>query len=1167
MIPSVVAVYGKATYLAAIVTVFGHPGRRFGMMAEALVLAVLGLLVGVAWSIFGVYLSGLVYPYNEPAAYTVKGVFLLVAMVFHGFLRSHTPRLFLFVLLIVIVCVVGLTGTAKAYTPLLATQLLYPILTAVAVLLLVNTCIFPEFSSDFLGTTTIETLGETVGALRDAGSYFVADVGTFENKEGQNGEHADSEEGNAITTEKSATAAEPPSSSSESPSVLRRLFSSFSHGSNAPAEPEGTKQQKAPKKKVVKLNVLTGEKAKLRAKLAACKAMQQECNFELAFAVLPPRDLKPISDTAMKAIVANTLALIGACESKWFLTGDMEDSQQQPKPKVPEPTTAASADVSGTDSDILDSPYHSSTEDSGGEATGKKRRKSRKARKKAYHKAKLELEKEQLDLVKPKREIEYGDLELFQSLLRRISEPLHELQETIDRSVDVVTSCLAYCYDVPTLPSGSKAPSGIVLEELDIRTDILQQAITDFDTNASLALEGAANLDELESTDVDITPRMETFLISSFILNLRQAAMTILQMLKESRKLVEKRQARHERRRIWAPRIRWAKWLVSGGEQDMLALPESGRQQRRKGAVNDIEEGPDLNSDSNLPTQSKYDETSVKSGPNKSRATSARPRKVRQQPLIDRLRHRVADGLDYIAQSDDCLYAFKITVAVFVVSWPAFISSWNTWYSLNRGLWASLQLVLVTENAIGTSIQTFTFRLVGTIIGCIWGYAAYQSRDGNRITCVVLLVIGILPASYLQLGTRYIKIGMVLIISMSVVSLATIDKTVPGSATENFLKRLIAFIIGGVVALVVEVVLFPVKARVRLVESLASSIRQISEMEACVAHGIETETNVNVYAPEVTKRFNHAKAKAEASLTAAQTFLPFCSKEPRLKGSFAPLALVYTEIIFVLHQIIDRMDNMLQLRKQYGSGVLEELNTQVYPYRRNVAASITLILFAVHEALTTKLPLPQFLPSARLAHLRMVNRVRELVIGNNNDGSGSPTDAPTRSGMTSELEATLVKRLVKQKYLSWSAASAGQVEVIEYLEELVELVKLLVGAQEFRSGLLERPTYRQWVERIGRETNEMSANQEDGPDKVSTENSELEESKDIVPSEPPPKMGLTKRLTGFGRSDSKSKPEVPEKKEAEDEELPRSLQRVRTRRFEESKNRLEKVQSKQKKSV
>lgn len=40
LIPQVEPAIGKASYLAGIVTAFGHPGRRFGQLVEALVLAV-----------------------------------------------------------------------------------------------------------------------------------------------------------------------------------------------------------------------------------------------------------------------------------------------------------------------------------------------------------------------------------------------------------------------------------------------------------------------------------------------------------------------------------------------------------------------------------------------------------------------------------------------------------------------------------------------------------------------------------------------------------------------------------------------------------------------------------------------------------------------------------------------------------------------------------------------------------------------------------------------------------------------------------------------------------------------------------------------------------------------------------------------------------------------
>ncbi|KAE9363848.1 hypothetical protein N431DRAFT_432020 [Stipitochalara longipes BDJ] len=1140
LLPAVVRVYGKAAYLAPITTVFGHPGRRFGQMAEALALAISGTLVGIGWSTFGLYLSSLVYHYNPPAAYTIKGLFLVVALMVHGFLRSHTPRLFIFVLLLIIVDVVGLTSTATAVTKLGVTQLLYPILTASGVLLLINTLIFPEFSSGFLGVTTIETLGETVGALRDAGKYFISITERGEKKE----EDKEDEKPGAALAHAPTLAEKPKQNPNEDDHPLMERFRKMFVGKKPGEE---VKPTEAPKPEPVKLKSLTDQKAKLRKQLASCKAAQQECNFELAWAVLPPRDVKPISDTHMKKLVANTIALIGACESKYALMGDENDKDGVSKEdELRSIAEAANITLEEEESSRPGTGVNSSHDESTEE---KKEKEKKRKKKKSRSKTRLEREMEDLELVKPKKEIESGDIELLRYLVLRISKPLADLQEKIDRSVDVVTSCLAYCYDVPKLPSGALAPRGIQLAEIDIRVDILTEAIAEFDKDSATALEGAASLHDLDHPQVDIMPRMETFLISSFLLNLRQAALNTLEMLNQSRILVEKRQARYDRRRLYAPRINWQKWLVSGGEEDALALPEQGRKDARTGKRDDSKDDVDsINSKETLLKKKDVEsappkETQAQSPPPAECADPEPRRKVVKGTFVHRLRNGLADTIEYLVGSDDVLYAIKLTIAVFLVTWPAFLHQWNTWYSLNRGLWAALQLVLITEVAIGTSVMTFTLRAVGTTIGCVWGYAAYQAHHGNRVVCVVILVIGIIPSTYIQLGSKYIKAGMVSIISMSIVALATVDKTVPGTATENFLKRFIAFLIGGVVALIVEVAFFPVRARDRLVESLAASIQQISEMEACLAHGIETQTNVDAHTAEVGARFERAKGKAQGALTAAETFLPFCANEPRLKGSFKGLALVYAEILYVLHAVVDRMDNMLHLRQEYGSSVLEELNEKVYPYRRNVAGSITLILFAVHEALTTKLPLPQFLPSARLAHLRMVNRVREVVLA----GDIHKLADTERS----EIEMSMVKRVVQQKFLSWNAASAGQIEVIEYLEELIDLVKLLVGANEFRSGMLTRPTYREYVDRIDRNAQfeYKFEHERDGAGVlVGDEQNEL---RDAVP-EPQ----LRRRRTTFSKSKEEEKKtteneEFERQKQAHEEELPRSLQRVRTRRIEE----------------
>ncbi len=264
-------------------------------------------------------------------------------------------------------------------------------------------------------------------------------------------------------------------------------------------------------------------------------------------------------------------------------------------------------------------------------------------------------------------------------------------------------------------------------------------------------------------------------------------------------------------------------------------------------------------------------------------------------------------------------------------------------------------------------------------------------------------------------------------------------------------------------AVLIEIFIYPVRARDRLVDSLAAAVLHVQNMQAVIAVGIDHPDRPNFRSRKLYTRFKRARDKAQSCLTAAETYLPSCLTEPRLKGSFKPLAPIYSEIIYVLHQITDRMNSVVQLRREYGSSILEDLNPRVYAYRRNVMGSCNLILFSVHEALTTWLPLPQFLPSARLAQLRLINRVREVLDAESAKGS---TSALRRyAGGRLELDESTASIITKRKFLSWNASTSGQMEIIEYLEELTDLVKLLVGVNAFRRGMLETPNYRLYMQR------------------------------------------------------------------------------------------------------
>lgn len=137
-------------------------------------------------------------------------------------------------------------------------QFLYPILTAVAIVLLVNIAVLPEYGSTHLGLAIIETLRKTLEVQKSASALFVA-------------------------------------SASES----------LAHTDRSLAE-------------------LAAAKSDLRRQVAGCKAALVECSFELAFSVLAPWELRPIAGKGIRGLVANTVSLVGACESEYALLGRPE---------------------------------------------------------------------------------------------------------------------------------------------------------------------------------------------------------------------------------------------------------------------------------------------------------------------------------------------------------------------------------------------------------------------------------------------------------------------------------------------------------------------------------------------------------------------------------------------------------------------------------------------------------------------------------------------------------------------------------------------------------------------------------------------------------------------------------------------------------------------------
>ncbi|KAF3150794.1 hypothetical protein TWF569_004337 [Orbilia oligospora] len=980
-------------------------------MLETIVFALVGALVGTGWVTFASYVSDLIYRNNAENAHAFRAIILVISLLVHGYLRSKIPKIFVGVLLFLLTVIIQMTTPNFQFSAKVATSFLYPFLTGILICTFVNILVFPEFSSGKVAVVTVGGLELALETLKDATDFFVSPTDgvrkTLSKTEGRNGKAKDEDSDKDDDKEEEGEQKEDP---------LKKLLSA---------------------------------REKLRKAVASSKATLKETSFEIGYSCLAPTKLHPISSKGLDALVTSTLTLIGACETKHIILGDDNEGKKKEEPAEEE---EEKKDDDESDMDSI---------------------------------------KEKLEVIRPKREAEVADEEFLKHLIERVDEPLTTIRTTLRQSITALIACIEFSCDVPITPENqSRKPKGILLKEIDIYTNATEVALVEFDKKTREALHKAAEkASEEEEVEFDILPREEIFLVSSFLLNFRIAAQTTLDMLKEGRDMVEEYDGLKGKKSFHLPDFKSKKWLFSGSAEQSETLDTNARenvsryqkaagagnadqkaatQQKKDGSGTDSKKGSLKKTDKK--TDKKTEGGKSKGGKGEKLEAQKSERKGGEEgeepeSWPTRLRGALADVVDWVVTSPHLHYALKLAIGAMLLSWPAFVPEFSIFFYTYRGLWVIVIYILVFENSVGTSVQVFAYRTVGTIIGSLWGYAAWSAGRGNPYVIAVMLYFGFLVAFYIQLNTRYVKAGMVLTISMVVVSVGTsidyIPGTVRGTALENFLKRAVAMIIGGSGALIVQTVIFPVKARVKLVETIGLAVLKINEMESAIAFGVDQTTNIGDLANEnAVKAFYKARKKADVSLAAASAYLTVSTQEPRIKGSFSSDKMIYKEIIYVLHQIIDRMENVLQLRLQLGSAVLENYYVYVYKYRRNVA-SISSPWYPHGLELTVTQTGCSNNNNLICSQLRMVNRVRQILmesVSTNNNNNENITEAQ-------EAEDT-AKRILRVEFMSYNASSAALEQVIEWLEELVDLTKLLRGAAEFRVGLLSRPTYREWVRQI-----------------------------------------------------------------------------------------------------
>lgn len=668
-----------------------------------------------------------------------------------------------------------------------------------------------------------------------------------------------------------------------------------------------------------KLASLLAQKKKVRGALASCAATMVECTYELSYSFMAPQELKPLLKK-LESLSTTTNALNVACELALGVFASYEPDEKNPEVLY----TKLNNSSDSQDSFSVSSSSQLSSQDI-------------------------------IESIKPQKEASYANKELLVEFIRSVNEPVKQVTKVALDAMNHTKRVLAYAYDAPIQKFKFSNCVDSTFVDLDqdsmnsqyevslAKIDEYLCALAQVNESFSAIIKGElGKISDQEFDLVYLVPQEEYFVLSLFILNFRETTLLISQILSQVRTLLEVRQEREQKgffgRKVWFSfllmRENWSKYLRTGVSEVQEGETASIAATKQKERDMDT-------SENDLPRRRK------KRFDNQSIAVVAKAWSLKG------IRHSIVKLLDWSHEHRLHLQnSFRTVLVIFLVTFPGYSIHMRTWYNDVRGSWVGFAAIIALETNVGATGFGVYVRTICVIVCSAWGYALYAAGDNgdDRYVMSVMTFIGLIPLYYLMFYSPHGKSFLIGIVSLVVVPLSTLrNHGIPGTILINFGKRCIAMLIGGSAAMIINVAIFPQKSRVQLVSQIIIALKSCQLIQIQLALGLNGELPSTVSMVRNEALYIKYQKRAKLSLAAAECLLAVAKTEPRLKGSFRTHAEIYTEIIFVLHQILDRYQNIKFLRQQYGSAVLEELSVSFISFLPEPANFFSLIRTSTEE--------------------------------------------------------------------------------------------------------------------------------------------------------------------------------------------------------------------------
>ncbi|KAJ4483288.1 hypothetical protein J3R30DRAFT_3447405 [Lentinula aciculospora] len=379
------------------------------------------------------------------------------------------------------------------------------------------------------------------------------------------------------------------------------------------------------------------------------------------------------------------------------------------------------------------------------------------------------------------------------------------------------------------------------------------------------------------------------------------------------------------------------------------------------------------------------------------------------------------------ASRADLKHAFKNALGVSVLAIPAFLpasSAGRQWFMYYRGQWMLISYIWVLQTNTGATLRIGYLRMAGTVLGALYGYIASLISQNNPYALVALVTLAEIPISAIIIHTSSPSFGVVAIVTLPPILFSDYitGKNFPTGELATIRGIMICAGIAG--AVIMNGFVFPRHARVIFLDGISQILDSLTKLYMSLSRDLLRPFGA----------YGHSKRKTLKLELRIRNALQRMSNLITTMGdelSLVPIPMKkYRHLVRTLQKLLDLFTGLRKIRENIPR---RETVIEVVEERRELISCICVSLFACEQVFGARHPLPQFLPSYRLA-LEHLKRSIDLHIRN------------TREKIHGPLGLSLIYALAETNIMT---------DIVDTIDELLELSRELFGTAAWFDGPLD----------------------------------------------------------------------------------------------------------------